>query len=107
MLLDRMDNLPNEIVNQRIKEFGKTIGTWICNYEECKTKKTSFLYNYEFHIPKECDICDIGKMIEDESRREKPSGAAVIRGKQGEDAWMSSQPPHIQTGVLLGDDPKY
>ncbi len=105
MELKREEILSGEVIDRRMKEYGKIVGTWIC--ENCKEEEISFIYNWEFHISSICKKCSVGKMIEDESRREKPSGAAMVRGKQGEDAWMAKQSPTVQADVLLGRDPSY
>ena len=107
MLLERQKILSNEMVEQRMRKFGKTIGTWICNNEECKTAQKSFIFNFEAHISQLCNICDIGDMIEDETLREKQSSPGHTRGKQGEDAWMSKQSVETQANILLGESPKY
>lgn len=103
--LERQKILSNDLMEQRMRKFGKTIGTWIC--DNCKDVKKSFLYNYETHIPSICDICNIGNLIENEFLREKQTPSAMTKSKQGEDAWMSKQSVETQASILLGDDPKY
>jgi hypothetical protein len=85
----------------------KTIGTWVCNNDECKNEMKSFLYNSLYHIPNNCTRCTDGKMIEDESRREKQTPAAFTGGKAKEEAWLKSAPPLQAAAALLGDDPVY
>ena len=85
----------------------KTIGIWVCEMGDCKFEMKSFLYNSEYHIPKDCPNCVLGRMIEDESRREKQTPAAFTGGKAREEAWLKSAPPHRAAAALMGDDPEY
>lgn len=110
MKLERIDKddkeLFDKVCSERVKYFGfNTGGYWYCSH--CQNQMTSFLRSFEYHIPEVCPRCDVGSMIENESEREKPTGSAFIRGKKGEDAWLSKQPPHMQADILLGRDPEY
>ena len=91
-------------VNLRMKKFGKIGGIWIC--EKCQYEENSFLYNWEYHIHEICPKCSEGRMIEDESRRNKPIPMNFI-DRNKEKNCMSNLSNIDQASVLLDEKDPY
>lgn len=96
-------SIANQIIVERMKVFGKAIGSWFCN--KCKHQMDSFLYNFEHHISENCPKCD-GVMVEDETKREVQKTINMI-DRSREKNWDKGLSPAQQASVLLGESDPY
>ncbi len=96
--------LTQEIINQRLKAYGKIISHWVCN--NCGDDVCSFLYNWESHIAEVCTKCNVGELIEDKSKREVQANFYFI-DKSREKNWEQGLSPMEQASVLLGETDPY
>lgn len=96
--------LTQDIINQRIKKYGKAISHWVC--DKCSHDVCSFLYNWENHIPESCPNCNDGKLVEDISKRETQANFYFI-DKSREKNWEQGLSPMQQASVLLDEADPY
>ena len=96
--MKREDNFD---VDERLKKFGRSSGYWYCN--KCNYEMTSFLYNWEYHIPEKCPTCKEGDMVENEKKREAPTKPPAFKTDK-EKRWLETSSITEQAEVLLDEN---